>query len=267
MIYVITHKKFSDSFINRNQYLILHVGMNNDDKSYYLRDDTGDNISGKNQHFCELTGLYWIWKNGCEKSDDITGLVHYRRFLTTEKEDFLYVYFHKKPSLLEYKDILKHVNNNEILLPKKIFTLDTVFNTYSRMHYAEDLRLVGEAIDELFPAYSRSFIKVMKSHHASYGNIIICKKKILDEYCNWLFPILFYVDQRIDYSKYNSLYQSRVIGFLAERTLDIWADQCKYRIVRYPVFNMEQPRMGIISLTIFRMKTLISLLLRHSIRQ
>lgn len=173
MIYVITHKKFSDSFINRNQYLILHVGMNNDDKSYYLRDDTGDNISGKNQHFCELTGLYWIWKNGCEKSDDITGLVHYRRFLTTEKEDFLYVYFHKKPSLLEYKDMLKHVNNNEILLPKKIFTLDTVFNTYSRMHYAEDLRLVGEAIDELFPAYSRSFIKVMKSHHASYGNIIM----------------------------------------------------------------------------------------------
>ena len=40
-------------------------------------DNTGDNISSMNPYYCELTGMYWMWKN---TSADIIGLVHYRRY-------------------------------------------------------------------------------------------------------------------------------------------------------------------------------------------
>lgn len=77
MIYVITHKSFDDSKIEQTYHRILHVGTNKNYKSWYLKDNTGDNISSKNANYCELTGLYWIWKNSNEPADDIDGLVHY----------------------------------------------------------------------------------------------------------------------------------------------------------------------------------------------
>lgn len=83
-IYVATHKpieKFGDDC-----YQLIHVGAAQHPKSQILGaisdNDAVDNISDKNDKYCELTGLYHIWKN--IKDADITGLVHYRRFFVKE---------------------------------------------------------------------------------------------------------------------------------------------------------------------------------------
>jgi len=79
-IIVASHKKYQ--MPEDDMYLPLHVGAEGKEKLGYQGDNTGDNISIKNPYFCELTGLYWAWKN---LEADYIGLVHYRRYFSIKK--------------------------------------------------------------------------------------------------------------------------------------------------------------------------------------
>ena len=61
-------------------YTPIHVGRKGKQDIGYIGDDTSDNISDRNDGYCELTGFYWIWKN---VKADYLGLVHYRRYFNT----------------------------------------------------------------------------------------------------------------------------------------------------------------------------------------
>ena len=64
-------------------YLPLQVGAEGKDDLGYQRDNVGENISAKNPNYCELTGLYWAWKN---LDADFIGLAHYRRHFSYKRK-------------------------------------------------------------------------------------------------------------------------------------------------------------------------------------
>ena len=80
-VVVATHKKYK--MPKNEMYLPLHVGAEGKKNIGYTKDNTGDNISQKNPFFCELTGLYWAWKN---LEADYIGLAHYRRHFSHTKK-------------------------------------------------------------------------------------------------------------------------------------------------------------------------------------
>ena len=80
-IIVATHKPYK--MPDDEMYLPVHVGAAGKDSIGYQRDDEGENISSKNPYFCELTGLYWAWKN---LNADYIGLAHYRRHFSNGKK-------------------------------------------------------------------------------------------------------------------------------------------------------------------------------------
>ena len=80
-VIVATHKKYE--MPNDKMYIPIHVGSEGKKELGYVKDNTGDNISDKNSYFCELTGLYWAWKN---LDFDYLGLVHYRRHFCLKKK-------------------------------------------------------------------------------------------------------------------------------------------------------------------------------------
>jgi len=134
MIYVITHKEFDIRYLDRDLYQVIQVGKEKKDVCGYLRDDIGDNIADKNDNYCELTGLYWAWKNCQETEEEITGIVHYRRYFTTNKEYCAYKKCGVIPSVLKDKEIIDRCNKYTIILPKAYYTINNLYASYQRCH-------------------------------------------------------------------------------------------------------------------------------------
>ncbi len=221
-IYVCTHKKAEKP--SDEIYQFIHAGHQISPDLGYIGDDTKDHISYKNKSFCELTAIYWIYKN---ISCDIVGICHYRRYFI-ENENFLCK--ERIEQLLEKYDII---------LPNSLMHPNS--NTeawYSERHHAKDLQIIKDIIDEKYPEYSDAFLHSIKCNLFSIGNMLITKKEIFDEYCCWLFDILFEAEKRIDISEYDD-YQKRVFGFLSERLTRVWMLQHAYRIYEIEVREID----------------------------
>lgn len=233
-ILVATHKKYwmpADDV-----YIPLHVGREGKADLGYLGDNTGDNISVKNVNYCELTGLYWAWKN---LKCDYIGLCHYRRYFASKK---LYTSNaeKKKAAILHRKDYEKLLQGYDVILPvKRNYYIETVRSQYEHAHNKSDLDEAERIVKELYPEYSVAFTKVMGRTKLHILNMFVMKKVLFDKYCSWLFSILFELEKRIDISSYNQ-YEARVFGFISERLFNVWLEKQLLKIKEVPVINLEK---------------------------
>lgn len=211
-VFIATHKEFNYDY--PNCYYPILVGSYNKEIKKYIRDDEGSqNISNKNKNYCELTGLYWIWKND---QSDIIGLCHYRRFFVG----------HSKNKLLTEKEIKTNLIDKQydIILPKKWYYKSNVYSNYKEHHYPKDLDNCRKIILELYPDYVESFDYVMNRKYAYLYNMFIAKKKLMDKYFEWLFSIFERLEKCTNLEEYDD-YQKRIYGFLSERLFNVWIEK------------------------------------------
>lgn len=214
-ILVAAHKNYKMPS-EKELYLPVFVGksIHPNAEITFQGDNTGDNISKKNSTFNELTALYWGWKN---LNVDALGLVHYRRYLSMN---------HSKnvDKVLTKEQVTKLLENFDIVLPtKRRYYVETNESHYMHAHHPEPLAVMRDVVNDKYPEYLKSYDMVMKRTSAHMFNMFVMKKKPLDEYCEWMFNILFEVEKRTDISNYND-YEKRVYGFLSELLLDVWLD-------------------------------------------
>ena len=74
------------------------------------------------------------------------------------------------------------------------------------------------------PDYLDNFNRVANRTWAHMFNTFIMRKDLADEFCEWMFPILFELEKRVDYSEYN-VFESRFCGYIAEFLLDTWLEK------------------------------------------
>lgn len=230
-ILVASHKTYV--FPTSETYVPIQVGSSLNDSIRGIRhDNDGENISKKNGTFCELTALYWAWRNHFFSEVRYAGLVHYRRYFSGSM-------LFKGHTILSESDIVELLKNVDVLVPKRRrYWIETIYDHYAHAHYQKDLDSVREVLAELASEYLDAFDIIMQSRSLYLYNMFVMQTKYFDDYCSWLFPLLFEVEKRIDVSGYDE-YQRRVFGFLAERLFNVWLQKNALKTSEVKVVNLE----------------------------
>ena len=230
-ILVATHKKawFPDDPV----YLPIQLGSNIHKNFGVLTDNTGENISNKQPYYSELTAIFWAWKNlHC----DYIGLNHYRRYFV--KNNILFFEDYKK-YILKDDDFKAILEKTDVILPqKRNYYFINRFQHYKYQHNINDLLKCRELIKELHPEYLKYFDEEMHKCSGHICNMFVMKKEVFDDYCRWLFSILFNLENKINL-KNRDEYQKRIFGYIAERLLDVWIAKNKINYIELPYVNIE----------------------------
>lgn len=230
-ILVATHKPYWMPV--DNIYLPVHVGKEGKENIGFIGDNTGDNISTKNANYCELTGLYWAWKN---LSADYIGLCHYRRYFTRSNPVNCEK---KKQAILSCNEWEKILEKYPIIVPdKRKYYIETNRSHYNHSHYAKDLDITEKIIQEKYPQYIVAFTKVMNRTWAHMFNMFVMRKDYFNEYCTWLFDVLQELESRTDITKYDAV-EARIYGYISELLLDVWLETKQYEYYEQNVAFLE----------------------------
>ena len=205
------------------------LGMQRDDQ---VNGEPCDNISAKNKSYCEITALYWAWKNIKKLYPNIEyiGLNHYRRYFCFEKKFSVYEDTVKNERNLNgyrlcKESLQKILSKNKIIIAKKHFYKFSMFFAYCLFYVSEDYRILKQTIQCDFPEFYKSFIKGMeKSNYYSPYNMFIMKFSDFSEYCEWLFDVFSKIEKKIPFEHYNQQ-QMRVFGYMSEFLLRVYLDK------------------------------------------
>ena len=202
----------------------------------YQGDNTGENISQLNPYYCELTGLYWAWKNlDC----DYLGLVHYRRYFT-KKTQFYKENLKIDEVILNQEEIELLLRKGDIIVPKKRkYYIETLYSHYAHTLDASHLDLARKVIEKQQPEYLDSFDKVMKQRSGYMFNMFIMKKELANNYFEWLFPILDCMFDQIDLSELTA-FEARLFGRVSELLFNVWLQKNSYLPVEAPFMYLEK---------------------------
>lgn len=226
-VFIAAHKPYD--FIETEGYYPIQVNARKNKLFLTVTDADGDNISLKNDRFCELTALYWIWKN--DNRHDYIGLCHYRRYFKMSHDFSDYFQSVSKKEKLTLSDldiserILAALAQGKVIVPKKYkfggkIHHMSVEQQYVDCHNEEDLIILKNILLEKYPNYEAAWNNVFQRNWIYAYNMFIMNKQLFQKYMEWLFDILFEAERQIP-PKTDS-YQNRTFGFMSERLFNVF---------------------------------------------
>jgi len=234
VIFVSYHKE--GEILKSETLTPIHVGAARSNvKLDMQRDDEGDNISVKNDKYCELTAQYWAWKN---VEADYYGFMHYRRHFAFREIPnpvglggvtiFPRIDEEYKQNIgLKDNEIYACVKDYDVILPTPVdasawgtLSNEIQFSCLDNLH-AVDFDLTCQTILELYPEYEEAVTEFRNGKDTYWYNMFIMRKEIFYDYCQWLFLILEKTESKVDYTCFSEQ-EMRTLAFMAERLLSVY---------------------------------------------
>lgn len=227
-ILVASHKPYwmpSDAL-----YLPVQVGSAlHEHLEGFAHDDEGDQISLKNPRYCELTALWWGWRNlDC----DWLGLAHYRRHFAGTGER----------GVLSSEDAARLLAAGKVVVARpRNYYIETIESHYMHTFDQDGAQLAAlrAAVAAVSPERSEALEEHLAQKRGHMFNMFIMPRTMLDPYCTWLFDVLEVAERQIDFSEMND-FHARCVGRLGERLLDVWLNSEGVEFQEVRVKGMER---------------------------
>ena len=204
-----------------------------------------DTITDWNAFYSELSMTYWLWKN--HKLKDYVGICQYRR------------YFEFKDDIPNMDEVFKKY---DAILPTPYTFYNNVKSHYFTYHNVEDIDIMMDVIEEMYPQYMDDAYSVIKGNIFYPCNMLIMKQNDFRAYCDFIFNVIDgYLDKlnveylediekrvKNDWINYHKpfhpnntiWYQMRIGGFLAERLLNIFVKHNFKNVLHVPIVITEK---------------------------
>lgn len=186
-----------------SRYIIpIQVGAAlTDERISTVNDAEGDNISERNRRYSEMTAFYWMWKNA---KSDYLGICHYRR---------LWVDLDKIVEKLRTTDV-------DAILPLPTLAEHSVFDDYLLKHIPDVWRPMMDVLQQKSPDYYEAAQSIFKGNIFYASNMCILRRDVLNDLCEWMFPIVMEVEKRV--GDLPDTYYNRYAGFCTERLITLY---------------------------------------------
>lgn len=184
-------------------------------------DDTGNNISRKNPQYCEMTAHYWIWKN--VHDTEYVGVCHYRRLFGID---------------ITEENIKELMADSDVMLVEPSYYVDSVYSYFAKYMGAENMTILSLVMKKRCPEYFETLEKICDDIKFHPFNMLLCKKTLFDDYCEWMFGILDECEKYIKPSPYSNA--RRALAYMAEILTGIYFIHRELKIRSVPYFIVEE---------------------------
>lgn len=198
-----------------------------------LRDNTGDNISHKNDNYGEMSVWYWVWKNYIPEHPELEyiGFCHYRRFFSfshikkhiipLSKFSKLFPIFYHQANIQRYLDA-------DIILPPLITTKNkSILEAFHEVHGKKDIDIFTEIVKRKYPQHASTVDETLNGNESYFFLNYIIRVDLYISFMQWLFPILQELEEQTNWEDYKSYDTMRMPAYIVERYFPVWVNIIK----------------------------------------